>query len=137
MNAKEVFRSAVSGVLLSAIYLCAHAGQKSYECTVRQVLQLSETGLLVPSPPSSLWEMGATFNVNRNTGSLASQKLPVPFPQLRVLWRGSAQHFFLAQAESPAPTPHILVLRIDEFREGTAKPFFLYYTTNVVSGTCY
>ncbi len=131
-----IWRPVAALALITAMPLGALAGPASYACNIVQSWQLVEDGTLKPVPKSNLWLPGMGFGVNRRSGALSSKELPIPFPALRVLSPGSAEHYFLAQAESPQPTAHTLILRIDDFRAGEYKPFLLYYGTSVVSGTC-
>ena len=122
-------------LLLICIPLGANAGPLSYTCEVTHVYDLSNKGVL----RSSSWEAqmkGSTFTVSRKTGEIAGKVVPTLLAKsTRVVNRGSRDNSFKAVADF---RNQFQLLEVQEFREGTVKPFIASSMggAGIVTGLC-
>ena len=127
-------QAAVLFLILSAP-ASAIAATHSYTCYVAHVYSLSEEGSL----KTSAWEKemkGSTFVVSRTTGEITGKVVPTLMAKsTRVVNQGSRINSFKAVADFGE---QYQLLEVQEFREGTVKPFIASSMggAGIVTGTC-
>jgi hypothetical protein len=107
----------------------------SYTCEVTHVYDLSENGSL----KASTWEKemkGSTITVSRATGEIIGKVVPTLMAKsTRVVNKGSKEKSFKAVADFGE---QYQLLEVQEFREGTVKPFIASSMggAGIVTGLC-
>jgi hypothetical protein len=112
-----------------------YAGQTDYYCTIKQDLELSNSGKIQEVKNSPFIEKD--FRIDRQTGNITAASKLSGIEKMRVLFRGSAKHSFIAVTEIIGPYPKASLLEIQEFKSGVSKPFLWHAPGAVLySGTC-
>ena len=136
MNRALLF--AVNTALLSTIHQ-ADAGPAGYQCVVVQELHLARNGTLKAFPRPL--EVGKRFAINRTTGALAETTASFWSPSdaiTTVLATGNNKNSFVVSYVAPSDGGgvHATHVSIDEFSEGSKKPFIVTSSSGIYSGTC-
>lgn len=133
---------AVWVVLFSGVTVCA--GTAEYTCTVTQTYQLKEIGELEAPSEENREKIRPrpTFTISRETGAIVGKESELDTRQARatvVIHRGSKESSFVAVAdfgETKSGTRAYRVIRIEEYRKGSEKPFVAMRDLDIATGTC-
>lgn len=120
------------------------AGTTEYTCTINQTYQLKEIGVLeAPSeenrekiPPRQ------TFTISRETGMITgkgSELDTVHAKSTVVIHKGSPESSFVAVAdfgETKSGTRAYRMIKIEEYKKGSEKPFVAMRDLDIATGTC-
>jgi hypothetical protein len=133
-----IMRTIIATFIAFAFTQGAMAGINSYQCVIKEHLDLSKAGVL-DRPPKPYY-IGQRFAVDRMSGVFTGPEQVLTFPDstYRVLARGNAKNAFsvVATTANASGGMHFTVITIEEFVEGTAKPFALQNGSSVLSGVC-
>ena len=122
-------------LLILSTPVSAIAGALSYTCEVKHVYDLSEKGSL----KTSAWEKElkeSTFTVSRTTGEIVGKAIPTLMAKsARIVNNGSKENSFKTVADFGE---QYQLLEVQEFREGTVKPFVASSMggAGIVTGLC-
>lgn len=105
---------------ISTLASLAAAGELRYECTITNVYDVDESGLLKVAH----WQAqlsGGKFSIARESGEISGQTLTTRFAQkTEVVNGGSEEYSFKAFAEIDE---QVQVIEVQEFRSTPFKPF--------------
>lgn len=113
------------------------AGNRSYQCQIKEYFHLSADGALVRPPEPYL--LDRRFAVDRQTGVLTGDVgFAFEGTGYRVLASGNSESSFISTFSSVAAGNglHFVFVRIQEFEQGKHKPFVILDGGSVVSGIC-
>lgn len=120
------------------------AGTTEYTCTITQTYQLKEIGEL-EAPSEEKREKirpRPTFTISRETGMIVGKESELDTRQAKatvVIHRGSKENSFVAVAdfgENQSGTRAYRVIKIEEHKKGSEKPFVAMRDLDIVTGTC-
>jgi len=122
----------------------AAAGVTEYACTITHVYQLKEIGTLETSLASGKekTETRYPFVISRETGAITGKSSELDTALAKstlVIHRGSDESAFVAVADFGATTSgtHAYrVIKIEEYKKGSEKPFVAMRDLDIVTGTC-
>ena len=131
----------------AALLVCssgmAFGGEQSYTCEVGHVYSLAVGGTLETLPALEKIMREKSFSVSRETGALIGNSLTLDTTlasSTRVISRGSKDNSFTAVADYEEGLANGIhrhqFLMVEEFREGTVKPFVVLGQVGMVTGTC-
>ena len=126
---------AACSIALLALAQGASAAELAYTCEVLRVYDLADDASLEASGFQKTMK-GGTFSVSRVTGEIIGQVVPTLMAaSTRVVNRGSSENSFKAVADFEG---QVQVLEVQEFRQGSTKPFIALSMggAGVVTGTC-
>jgi hypothetical protein len=98
-----------------------HAGLTDYYCTIKQNLEMSNDGKIQGVKNSPF--LGKDFRIDRQTGIITTASKLSGIDKMRVLFRGSAKHSFIAVFETDGPYPKASLLVVEEYVSSVSKPF--------------
>ena len=138
MSYSSIFIFSVSSLSTSA------AGTTEYSCTITHAYQLKEIGLLDSSPEYAKEKTGPrqSFTISRETGAItgkASELDTALAKSTLVIHKGSDENSFVAIADfgvSKSGTHAYRVVKIEEHKKGSEKPFVALRDLDVVTGLC-
>lgn len=122
----------------------AVAGDLDYTCKIAQVYHLKEIGTL-ENTPESLTDKDVkkdSFTILRDTGAITGKASELDTKSAKstsVIHKGSEDSSFVAVADfglSKSGTHAYRVIKVEEYRKGSAKPFVAMGDLTIVSGTC-
>jgi len=122
-------------LLALAVSASATAGPLAYTCEVLRVYDLSEKGTLKASGFEKFLK-GSLFSVSRVTGEIIGATVPTLLAKsTRVVNKGSTENSFKSVANFEV---NIQILQVQEFRDGSVKPFVVSSTSgaDIFTGTC-
>lgn len=116
----------------------AYAGEKSYECKIQQIKELSNEGEITSHAGKYKYLAGQSFTVNRDTGEMTGLPFSTEsYKEVTVLDRGGKENSYKAFVISYPPNIWIKYIYIKEFQEGVDKPFWgTEDGDKIFSGTC-
>lgn len=121
-----------------------YAGTSEYTCTITQTYQLKEIGELEAPSEESREKVRPrhTFTISRETGMIVGKESELDTRLAKatvVIHKGSKESSFVAVAdfgETQSGTRAYRVIRIEEFKKGSDKPFVAMRDLDIVTGTC-
>jgi hypothetical protein len=122
----------------------AMAGDLHYTCKITQVYHLKEIGTL-ETAPESITDKDVkqdSFTISRETGAITGKTSELDTKSAQstvVIHRGSEDSSFVAVADfglSKSGTHAYRVIKVEEYRKGSEKPFVAMGDLTIVSGTC-
>ncbi len=125
-------------ILFFALYAYtsfSYSGDLSYNCVIKKVYDVNETGELVASSFESEFK-GSKFSVSRETGRIIGNTLTtVLAKETRVINYGSNENSFKAIAEFES---QFQLIEINEFKKDNKKPFIASSMggAGIVTGIC-
>ena len=133
---------AVWVTLFSVTTVCA--GTAEYTCTITQTYQLKEIGELAAPPEESREKIRPrpTFTISRETGMIVGKESELDTRQAKatvVIHKGSQESSFVAVAdfgETQSGTHAYRVIRIEEYKKGSEKPFVAMRDLDIATGIC-
>lgn len=122
----------------------ALAGDLDYTCKISQVYHLKEIGELETALESITDKdvKRESFTISRETGAIVGKTSELDTKSAKsttVIHRGSEDSSFVAVADfglSKSGTHAYRVIKVEEYRKGTGKPFVAMGDLTIVSGTC-
>jgi hypothetical protein len=112
-------------ILVLLLPVVASAGEKTYLCTTKQILELSETGSMEKHTGAYKQLVDRQFSVNRETGEIAGLPFSTQaYKTITVLDRGSSQNSFKAIVTSHPPNKWVIYLYVAEHSQRKRKPFW-------------
>lgn len=139
----------LSVILACTLAICCLASRvlaadTDYTCTIAQVYHLEELGTLEAGSEEGLDKevKNRPFTVSRETGAITGKASELDTGSAKsttVIHRGSGDNSFVAVADfgvSPTGTHAYRMIKIEEYRTGSSKPFVAMGDLTVVSGTC-
>jgi hypothetical protein len=135
-------------IALTALFLflngTALAGDLDYTCKIAQVYHLKEIGTLETAPEAITDKdvKKESFTISRETGAIVGKTSELDTKSAKsttVIHRGSEESSFVAVADfgiSKSGTHAYRVIKVEEYRKGSGKPFVAMGDLTIVSGTC-
>ncbi|MBW1994378.1 MAG: hypothetical protein JRI77_07985 [Deltaproteobacteria bacterium] len=112
-----------------------HAGELTYECVIKHVYVLNDSGRLETSAFENQFK-GGSFSVSRETGKILGETLTTAVAKgTRVVNHGDKENSFRAVADFGE---RLQLIEIQEFKQGKAKPFVASSMggAGIVTGLC-
>ena len=124
----------VIAVLFAGIAQVALAGDYSYFCTINNVYQLGDDGLITLSASHTKIMRNERFSVDRRTGVIVGERIPAfRATKHEVLFPGRDGNSFKSYFQD---YNFVSYLEVYEYRQGTRKPFVLHDSINIYAGFC-
>jgi hypothetical protein len=122
----------------------ALAGERDYNCTINHVYRLSETGSLdtFPESDSEKHIKQNPFSISRETGAIIGKSSNLDTSLAKstlIIHRGSGENSFVAVANFGAfasGTHPYRVIKIEEYKKGSGKPFVAMGDMEIITGIC-
>ena len=112
-------------ILLLLLPLVSGAAENTYLCTTKQILQLSDSGLMEKHTGAYEQLIDNQFSVNRITGEMVGLPFATQsYKNITILDKGSSANSFKVIVTSHPPNKWILYVYVAEHREGKRKPFW-------------
>jgi len=135
-------------IVMSVAPLSASAERGAYSCTIKKVYSLGDTGLM--SAITNGYMEGDTFSIDRQSGRASGaikNYNPNAFPcrdgiglsrcnEPLLIDPGSSEQYFKAITVYGSHNPSVEYLVVEEFAEGSEKPFIHVDGGWVKSGIC-
>jgi hypothetical protein len=129
-------------ILLLSVSLSGgtYAGEISYECTIGNVYELTDTGRVKETHQN--WQsvfQGERFYVSRLSGEIVGSTLPTTVAkEVRVVNPGSTEYDFqtISIYDHPNSEKEWQILSIKEFKDGDKKPFIAFAASGITTGMC-
>ena len=120
------------------------AGTAEYTCTITQTYQLKEIGELEAPSEENREKIRPrpTFTISRETGMIVGKESELDTRLAKatvVIHKGSKESSFVAVAdfgETQSGTRAYRVIRIEEYKKGSEKPFVAMRDLDIATGTC-
>lgn len=111
----------------------------AYLCTTKQVMELSNRGVMEKDTGIYKSLVGTGFTINRETGEVIGEPFDTRYyDQVTVLDKGSRENSYKAIATSPPPNVWVMYIYVAEHHRGSAKPFWGTDSGNkIFSGVCH
>ena len=107
------------------IPLASVAGESTYLCTTKQILQLSDSGLMEKHTGAYKQLVDKQFSINRKTGEMVGLPFSTQsYRQITVLDKGSRENSYKAIVTSHPPNMWVLYIYVAEHNQGKKKPFW-------------
>jgi hypothetical protein len=121
-----------------------YAGTSEYTCTITQTYQLKEIGELEAPSEENREKVRPrhTFTISRESGMIVGKESELDTRLAKatvVIHKGSKESSFVAVAdfgETQSGTRAYRVIRIEEYKKGSDKPFVAMRDLDIVTGTC-
>jgi hypothetical protein len=105
--------------------LVSIAGENTYLCTIKQILELSESGMMGKHTGAYKQLVDKQFSINRNTGEMVGLPFSTQYyKQITVLDKGSSDNSYKAIVTSYPPNMWVLYIYVAEHNPGKKKPFW-------------
>ncbi len=105
--------------------LASLAGESAYLCTTKQILELSDNGLLGKHTGAHRQLIDKQFSINRKTGEMVGSPFTTKSSkQITVLDKGSSDNSYKAIVTSHPPNMWVLYIYVAEHHRGKKKPFW-------------
>lgn len=105
--------------------LTSVAGESTYLCTIKQILELSNNGTMEKNV--SIYEQffDKQFSINRDTGEMVGLPFDTQsYKQVTVLDKGSNENSYKAIVTSHSPNMWVKYIYVAEHNFGKKKPFW-------------
>ena len=125
--------------LLALLFpLASVAGESMYHCTTKQILQLSDRGLM--EKHSGIYKplVDKQFFINRKTGEMIGLPFSTQeYKQITVLDEGSHESSYKAIVTSHPPNIWVMYIYVAQHNQGRKKPFWgTPDSSKIFSGYC-
>lgn len=125
-------------LLLLLFPVASFAGESTYLCTTKQIMELSDNGLMERHAGAYEQLIGKQFSINRNTGEMTGLPFATKsYKNITVLDKGSGVNSYKAIVTSHPPNVWIEYIYVAEQHSGKMKPFWGTDDGNkIFSGQC-
>lgn len=125
-------------LLLLLLPGASFAGESTYLCTTKQILELANKGLMEKHTGSYEQLVGKQFSINRNTGEMIGLPFTTKsYKKITVLDKGSGVSSYKAIVTSHPPNTWVMYIYVAEQHRGKRKPFWGTDDGNkIFSGQC-
>lgn len=105
--------------------LASIAGESTYLCTTKQILELSDSGVMEKHTGAYKQLVDKQFSINRKTGEMIGLPFTTQtYKQVTVLDKGSSESSYKAIVTSHPPHMWVLYIYVAEHNRGKKKPFW-------------
>jgi len=105
--------------------LASVAGESTYLCTTKQILQLSDSGFMEKHSGAYEQLVDKQFSINRKTGEMVGLPFSTQsYKQITVLDKGSRVNSYKAIVTSHPPNMWVLYIYVAEQNQRRKKPFW-------------
>jgi hypothetical protein len=126
-------------ILILSLFLSfgALAGESTYICEIKEILELSDNGDLVKHNGVYKSLIGEKFTIDRDSGEMIGLPFSTKsYKQVTVLDKGSKEMSFKSIVLSHPPNRWVMYIQVKEFAKGKLKPFWGTEGGNMFSGQC-
>lgn len=133
-------------IFISLLFIssfCSLAGESTYRCTIKQIMDLSDKGEIIKHSGVYKSSLGESFTINRISGEMDGSHFSTKSYRVKnILDKGSKEDSFKSIVTSKSPTdiypPHMwaIYIQVEEYKEGKYKPFWSISGSNIFSGYC-
>lgn len=112
-------------LLLLLLPVVSFSGERTYRCTIEQILELSDNGMM--EKHAGVYErlIGKQFSVNRETGEMSGLPFATkPYAKVTVLDNGGSGNSYKAIVTSHPPNMWVMYIYVAEQHGGRKKPFW-------------
>ena len=114
-----------------------HSAESIYICTVDQVLELSDKGILEETKGTYTSVIGKRFTIDRNSGDMIGYPFATKsYKSITVLDKGSTENAYKSISISHPPNIWAMYVYVKEFQKGKMKPFWGNEGSYIFSGNC-
>lgn len=112
-------------LLILLFPLSSSAAENGYRCITKQILELSDSGLMEKHQGIYKDLINKQFSVNRKTGEMVGLPFDTKlYQKITVLDKGSTENAYKAIVTSHPPNMWVLYVYVAEHHHGKKKPFW-------------
>ena len=130
----------ISFCLMCSVFAnSARAQDNLYQCTVKQVLELNDAGVLVPIRAPGVTHIGDTFTINRTTGEVWGKWINTRYAESFVLvdkGGSSSSNSLKISGVIKHWHPTLFSLTVVDHEKKQTYAFSGYFKYNHIAGTC-
>lgn len=114
------------------------AGESTYLCTINQIMELSDHGVMEKHAGAYKQLVGQNFSINRKTGEMVGLPFTTQsYKQVTVLDKGGKKNSYKVIVTSHPPNMWVMYIYVAEHQQGKKKPFWGTDDGNkIFSGLC-
>lgn len=115
----------------------APAQDNLYQCTVRQILEVNDAGVLAPIRGIGVTHIGDTFTINRTTGEVLGKWINTSYAKsFKLVDKGGGSNNLKITGVIEHWHPTVFFLEVVDHETKQIHAFSGFYKYNHIAGTC-